>query len=62
MMFIVSMRINAHDAYDWDCWRVVSLYLLRQESQRVVIYDPFRRHLQFVLQSSSTRSAVILGG
>jgi len=26
-MFIVSMRINAHDAYDWDCRRVVSLPL-----------------------------------
>lgn len=61
-MFIVSMRINAHDAYDWALRHVVSLYSLRQESQRVVIYDPLRRHLQFVPQSSSPRTAVILGG
>ena len=26
-MFIVSMRINAHDAYDWDLVNVVSLPL-----------------------------------
>jgi hypothetical protein len=41
-MFIVSMRINAHDAYDWDLVNVVSLPL--QTSCKAKASGPGRKH------------------
>ena len=58
----VKKRTEPHKTAQLPLLICCTFVPVRQESQRVIIYDPFRRHLQLVPQSSSTRSAVILGG